>query len=384
MTRRSYSTEEIIEKFESIHHKRYDYSKVNYKKMHGLVEIICPKHGSFFQAPHTHLKGEGCPKCAIEKRRKKRRKTFEDFKIEANIIHQGKYEYLEETYVDYQKPMTAICPKHGEFKITPTYHINSKNGCPKCFNEKRKYMNKLSEDDVLLKFNELHPNNNYDYSRVRYVNNRIPVEIICPKHGPFFQQPKIHFLGCGCPKCAVENNSKVEEELYQFVASIYKGNIIRNDRKVIKPKELDIYIPDLELAIEFDGLIFHSNYYKKKKNYHINKTLACLEKGIRLIHVFEDEWLFQNKKTKKILKDIIQKTEDKPQIISEDGSCLIDMRYGYGEEWLLKNGFELVEVIPPKKYYIHSQRRIEKPIDGKKLYHIFDCGWKLYKKKSAP
>lgn len=86
------------------------------------------------------------------------------------------------------------------------------------------------------------------------------------------------------------HSSKDEQEIIKFIKSKYDGEIIENDRKVIFPKELDIYIPNKKVAIEFDGLYWHSTEHQKNKNYHLNKTIACEEKGIRLIHIFEDEW----------------------------------------------------------------------------------------------
>ena len=89
--------------------------------------------------------------------------------------------------------------------------------------------------------------------------------------------------------------SKIEEDLKNFIKTIYSGEIIENSRKIIKPKELDIYIPEKNLAIEFDGLYWHSeglnNYKNDIKNYHLEKTKACEEKNINLLHIFENEWL---------------------------------------------------------------------------------------------
>lgn len=56
-------------------------------------------------------------------------------------------------------------------------------------------------------------------------------------------------------------------------------------------KELDIYIPSLNVAFEYNGMIWHSEMFGKDKNYHLNKTLDCLRQGIRLYHIYEYEWL---------------------------------------------------------------------------------------------
>lgn len=92
-----------------------------------------------------------------------------------------------------------------------------------------------------------------------------------------------------------------EKELVDFIKSICDYDVIENDRSVISPKELDAYILNKKVAIEYDGLYFHSTAIQKDKNYHLNKTLACEEKGIRLIHIFEDEWKYK----KEIVKSII-------------------------------------------------------------------------------
>ena len=92
-----------------------------------------------------------------------------------------------------------------------------------------------------------------------------------------------------------------EKEIVNFIRSIYLGEIIENDRSVIQPKELDIYLPEIKLAIEFDGLYWHSSDCVDK-NYHLNKTKLCNNKGIDVLHIFEDEWSNQKEIVKSIIK----------------------------------------------------------------------------------
>ena len=91
-----------------------------------------------------------------------------------------------------------------------------------------------------------------------------------------------------------------EKELSDFVKSL-GVEIIENDRTIISPKELDIYIPSKKLAIEFDGLYYHSELFVNK-NYHLDKTNECNEKGIDLIHVFEDDWVEHKEIVKSMIK----------------------------------------------------------------------------------
>ena len=63
-----------------------------------------------------------------------------------------------------------------------------------------------------------------------------------------------------------------------------------NDRSVLKPKELDIYVPSHNFAIEFDGWYWHSKQAGTPVNYHQDKSRSCAEKGIQLYHIFENDW----------------------------------------------------------------------------------------------
>ncbi len=87
------------------------------------------------------------------------------------------------------------------------------------------------------------------------------------------------------------------------IAGFLKENNIsftQNDRSKIKHYELDFFVEDYNLAIEFDGLYWHSEE-KKENDYHLKKTIACENQDIRLMHIFEDEWNFK----KDIVKSMI-------------------------------------------------------------------------------
>ena len=101
--------------------------------------------------------------------------------------------------------------------------------------------------------------------------------------------------------------SHYEDEIVGIIKSIDSNLvIIRNDRKVLQGMELDIYLPDKRIAIEFNGTYWHSTVNKDIK-YHQNKTLLCFKSNIHLIHIFEYEWNDASKKQLIInyLQDII-------------------------------------------------------------------------------
>jgi hypothetical protein len=105
--------------------------------------------------------------------------------------------------------------------------------------------------------------------------------------------------------------SKAETEILEWLTVLNINDVIINDRTILKGKELDIYIPSHSLAIEFNGLYWHSELNGKDKNYHLNKTIKCKEQDIQLIHIFEDEWLDKQDIIKNIIKIKLRLIEEK-------------------------------------------------------------------------
>lgn len=123
-----------------------------------------------------------------------------------------------------------------------------------------------------------------------------------------------------CPNCSPKNNSKPEKELADYIASIYKGNIRRNDRFILKGNELDIVLPNLKLAFEFDGIFWHmdSRFYKPSDinpktnhsaqdiwNFDKEKIKKCADIGITLIRIKEYDWVCDNENVKNNINQIL-------------------------------------------------------------------------------
>ena len=92
-----------------------------------------------------------------------------------------------------------------------------------------------------------------------------------------------------------------EKEILNFIENKYKKNIIPNYRDGL---EIDIYLPELKIGFEFNGLWWHSDKYKSK-NYHIDKLNYFKNKGIRIIHIWEDDWTFRKEIVKSQIKNIL-------------------------------------------------------------------------------
>ena len=271
-----------------VHGDKYDYSKVEYLNNQTKVCIICPEHGEFWQTPKAHLRGQGCKKCSHSFWDK------ESFLKKAKEVHGNKYYYSKVEYKNSETKVCIICPEHGEFWQTPEHHVRGVD-CPKC--RKKKFQQTIAKKHIdkqyffVEKANEIH-GNRYDYSSVAYNGSNEKICIICPEHGEFYQTPHDHLDGHGCPKCGFRL-SKGENEISSFLKKHLGDNEVLTQHTGILNgrQEIDIYIPSLKMAIEYDGVLWHSEKFREDKNYHLNKTQKCLEQGIKLIHIYEDEFI---------------------------------------------------------------------------------------------
>ena len=116
--------------------------------------------------------------------------------------HGDKYDYSRVEYNTSNTKVCIICPFHGEFYQTPSNHLSG-NECLKCSYEKRGENLTSSNQKFITKAQKKH-GDKYDYSKIKYVNAKIKVCIICPKHGDFHQLPSKHLYGNTCPNCADE------------------------------------------------------------------------------------------------------------------------------------------------------------------------------------
>jgi len=306
---------ELLTKFKSVHGDRYDYSLIDRDILINInketkIDIICKKHGVFTTTINIHKNGSNCPKCAIEKNIDKRAKIGKvAFVKSAKEIHCGKYDYSLVNYKNNNTKVKIICPEHGVFEQTPAGHLRG-GSCTKC----RGFYKSTS--DIIKEFKVIH-GNKYDYHLVDYKDSVAKVKIICHKHGVFEQRPSDHLQSHGCPKCGVAISIK-EQEMVTWIKDVSNELIVSNKRFYYPDNnkrfyELDIYIPSLKLGVEYNGLEFHhtfGNSYKgtrkwitgKDKYYHRDKSNFFQENfGIRIIHIWENEWI----EKKEIIKNIL-------------------------------------------------------------------------------
>lgn len=285
------SNEEFKNRAISIHGDKFDLSRVEYIKFDSPVVVGCKKHGFGNVTASNLLKSSsfGCYKCAVECRTMTGGKTRSknaaiEFSTKAKLIHGERYDYSLVQYLDNTTKITIVCKTHGEFEQSPSDHLSG-CGCQECKLDtlKSKFVKTKEEFTALAK--EVH-GEIYDYSESKYNGMQYPITISCTKHGKFEVLPTnlIHNAS-GCPKCTHRVSSQEDKLVYDFSDEI----ILTSDRKIVAPHELDIVFPKHNLAVEVNGRYWHSETCGKDKNYHINKTRKCSNKGITLLHFWDDE-----------------------------------------------------------------------------------------------
>ena len=235
------------------------------------------------------------------------------------------------------EPHSTICSKCGKtieiiYKsfLLNTRNHNGKYVCNICASSKGiRLSEKLKSPEFAHVFwsekNELSPN-------VITASSGRRVILECEKGHEW--SPFAYAIG-GCPRCAQSALvSKQEQSLVDFVCSLVGKSRVRTSvRDVIHPKELDIYVPSRGVAVEFNGTYWHSEENGKHRDYHFDKWLSCKDKGVTLISVWEDDWLYRRSVVENVLKSILLPNEHsshsshnaKPLSIQKAVSPSVDM-----------------------------------------------------------
>jgi len=280
----------LIDDFIKVHNDRYDYSLVNYINNKTKISVICKEHGVFEVTPLNHKRGSGCKKCGVITRTEKRRKN--DWLSDIIKLHGDKYDYSKSKYINSEIKIEIICKDHGSFFMKPGNHLRGQV-CYKCAFSVYDTTSFIDKSNIIF-------NNLYDYSNVKYTNNKKKVEIVCKNHGSFFISPTNHLQGQGCNKCKL---SKGENRIYNLLKEKginYEVQYMFNDCLNIKKLPFDFYLPEQNICIEYDGeqhfrpidCFGGVKSFNELKQRDSIKDKYCLENNIKLIRIPFDKYDF--------------------------------------------------------------------------------------------
>jgi hypothetical protein len=184
-----------------------------------------------------------------------------------HIHNKTKLEYLDE----FPSERNYFITSNPQVNLQIEANVNEFITCKVCGKKLRRIdshhlkKHNLTKVDYVLKYGEC------DLSSVSYANRQRDVIKKVNENLTFTKQ------------------SKPEKEI---IGILEKNGIKCNpNRKILGGKEIDIFIPNLNIGIEYDGLFYHTEQMGKDRYYHLNKTTSCLEHGIKLFHIFEDEYV---------------------------------------------------------------------------------------------
>ena len=212
-----------------------------------------------------------------------KRLTTEEY-IEKCKKFNPEYDYSEIGFTTISgQYVTPICKKHGKFKINAkglmTKHIN----CPECEKEKR-------FEEFVKKARKIH-GDKYKYDITTYKNNKIPIRIICPIHGEFYQLPSSHLKGCGCQACNLKNQGILYSKIKELFPYLYFEQ--EKSPKWLEGQRFDIYCKEYNFAVEYDGEQHYKpiEYFGGRSNFELVverdrlKNEKCIKNNCKLFRV---------------------------------------------------------------------------------------------------
>lgn len=303
------TTEQFIEKCKEYHDAyrsryrlpNYDYSKTIYVSMKSTITITCPLHGDFVvnkACNHSAAAHTGCPECGRLISRKKRLLTQEEFIEKCNKVHGfGKYDYSKTVYSGYASMIKYWCPRCKQYVTQlANNHVNGE-GCMGCARGNGIINNKLTREQAISRIKKTNTQE-FLFDKFEHRGNDCKAILGCKIHG-YFESYMSRFLrkdiDQSCPKCTQERlrdrqTSNAEKELLSQLREKYPDLTFEENVRFNFPNkisELDIYIPEIRLGIEYNGIYWHSDKLKER-TYHQEKKKLFETIGIRCFMLYED------------------------------------------------------------------------------------------------
>lgn len=269
-----------------------------YKDGSNPVSVSCKKHGDIFPVTPCRLlvRKALCPSCLSELSSSKAKERSKS-KIKKALASLPSLISCLEVEPGWSTVSKFLCKTHGVFSSELDRAVGKQYVCNECAKGHFTGATRVSFSEYSLWVKRLFPS---PPSAIRVIEESYlsnagtkQVSLLCEEHGVFTRNRSTvnnGKLGTPCPYCKKHNASTPELEMIEFVRALEPCT--QGDRVQISPKELDCFVPSSLFAVEMCGLYWHSAA-KVDKFYHLNKSLACKEKGIRLVHFFEDEWYNQ-------------------------------------------------------------------------------------------
>lgn len=293
--------EEAAAKGKELYSENYKYTALSFdKRGKAVIHYTCDKHGDQVQSLHDHYSGHKCKACGYDDLRTDAEEKYNYYLPIAKAIHNDTYEYLG--YIPKSEVNGSLfrlkCKQHGEFTQRFTNHSNGE-GCPKCGSDSGGLAKRRDLEEYVAKAMDMYAGK-FSYGNLVYSkDHKSKIEVYCSEHGLFLSDAVSHILKkTGCPTCA-PRVSKAQQEIYGLLAQAVP-DLMLEQALDSSQKRWDIVSRSRKIAIEYDGLHWHSSKYKSA-NSQFGKWSQALKAGYRQLNVFEDEWLNKPNIVKRLL-----------------------------------------------------------------------------------
>ena len=279
------------------------------KNSHLVVEVICDKCKKEYQLTYakynqniSHYGFFTCKKCSNEKKKITNLNKFgvDNYAKKINYGDEVKKikeeKYGDSNYNNKNKYTETMMNRYGVKYFLESKNFKNKYRKKRDFNYKKNLIKKLKDRGVI------DIDNNSNYLMMCEKGHLFKIDSMTLKNRT--RKNKETILCTICNPIGSYSQSGQEIELRRFIENNYNGEILLNYK--INGKEFDIFLPNLKLAFEYNGLWWHNELYKSK-NYHKEKTELCEKNDIRLIQIYEDDWVFKKEIVKSRVLNLLYK-----------------------------------------------------------------------------
>jgi hypothetical protein len=259
------------------------------------LKVQCDKGHVYKVKFNNFQQGGRCSEC----NKNKLKHTYEYIKRQIEYV--DGYKLLSKKYINNHTKLSIIC-NEGHIYSVKYNNFSSGARCPHCAGKAKHTYEYIKQ--------QIENEEGYKLISNEYKDARSKIKIQCDKGHVYKVKFNSFQQGGRCPKCYSENSfSKGEKEVLKVVKKLTDEQVLENDRtQIINPKtgynlELDIYIPSINKAIEYNGEYWHSSEHVKYKDKE--KVIQCKKKGIDFLVIKEKDWCNNQQSCKKIIRQFI-------------------------------------------------------------------------------
>ena len=302
------SQDEFIFRLKAIFEGTIDTSMTIFTGVKNDVKIRCVRCDLIYEQNGARLLSgkQGCKECRYKRTSESQIKTTAQWVIEAIGIHGNDFDYSEVEYAGKEERVIITCNTcQTRFHPQANVHLSGKGSCPECRYVKSSESKRIPMREILDRCIEVHGDRyEYPWDESEYKNSTTEMPIVCRKHGEFSMRPVNHYgREQGCVKCL----KKTQTKLFEFIQRILPGHKVRYDfkhhemrfSKSNHPMEIDIWIPELQLGIEYQGELHFFEHWSHRNasdtRHHDTlsavqerdeeKRVACKQQGITLLEI---------------------------------------------------------------------------------------------------